>query len=196
MTNDLERRVEAAFAAFTDRITINSGDQNPEYPSARELPESLARGRRLRIWATPIAAAAAVVAVAGLTIILTRGEGHGSPSAAGSPSTSSSTQSSARVSASSTTAPAMTTQTVTIASHCGIKFLQFNGRNWQAVNPIPEPPTRPDAQGNVSLTGGTPGTITLVDHDTLRFVVDESKVNSPVKIVVFHPTTKSIPLCA
>jgi hypothetical protein len=80
-------------------------------------------------------------------------------------------------------------------SHCGIHYAQFAGRTWTSVKTVPEPASRPDANGTTRYFGYTPGTMTLIDANTLLFTIDLTKVDATVKTVTFHPTSKPPPGC-
>ena len=196
MTEPIERSVEAAFAAMADLVDVDDAagrfsDVGVDTPAGR----ASVHRRRWR-WTAPVAAAAIVAGVAG-AVALGRGSTHTAAPLAGSPqSTPTGSVRPNPTTHRTASPPAGAGRPFVAPSHCGIKFIRYAGRNWEAVHPIAEPATRPDARGDVSLTGGTPGTITRIGKNTLRFAIDESKVSSPAKVVVFHPTSKSIPLCA
>ena len=80
-------------------------------------------------------------------------------------------------------------------SHCGIHYAQFAGRTWKSAKTVPEPTPRPDANGTTSYFGYTPGTMTMIDTNTLLFTIDVSKVDATVKTVAFHPTSEPPPGC-
>ena len=81
-------------------------------------------------------------------------------------------------------------------SHCGIDFARFGGRIWRAQTPLPEPRTLPDAKGITTYTSYTAGTMTLLDDEIARFVIDERRYEVPGSpVVLFHPTTLTPPLC-
>lgn len=73
-----------------------------------------------------------------------------------------------------------------VYSHCGIEFVRFGDRYWQTDNPVPQPGRSPY----------TPGTMTLVDQNTLKFTVDADEVPAKSIVVYFHPTTERPPPCA
>lgn len=85
---------------------------------------------------------------------------------------------------------------VTVYSHCGIRFMEFGDRHWKAENPVPAPTPRPNSQGIVEVDNYTPGMVTLIEQDTLKFAVDDSAVQEQNIVVYFHPTTKHPPPCA
>lgn len=82
-------------------------------------------------------------------------------------------------------------------SHCGIEFARLGGEVWRAARPIREPLALPDADGITTYTAYTAGTMTLVDDELLRFVIDERRYEvSGSPVVVFRRTTVDPPLCA
>lgn len=83
-----------------------------------------------------------------------------------------------------------------LATHCGITFALFGGRTWQAVGTPAVPVSKPNPDGTISYTGYTPGSMTLLSTDQLRFTVDETAVTGPTKTVMFHPTSTQPRLCA
>ncbi|WP_028662310.1 hypothetical protein [Saccharomonospora iraqiensis] len=86
-------------------------------------------------------------------------------------------------------------RTLTLVSHCGIRFASVDGRIWEAEEPAPEPTPRAGADGTVSDTGRTAGTWTRVDRDTAHFVVDPARYHHDGSPIVFHPTDAEPPPC-
>jgi hypothetical protein len=74
-----------------------------------------------------------------------------------------------------------------VSSHCGIHYAVFAGRIWKAVKAVPE------SSGIGYLY--TPGTMTLLDPNTLLFTIDTTTVHTTVETVTFHPTTDQPPGC-
>ena len=75
--------------------------------------------------------------------------------------------------------------------HCGVPVVGFGGRSWQPVAPAPNYPGPRPVNGIATYTGYAPGTMTLVNARTLRFVADNSAVASPFS-VVFEPLTAGV----
>lgn len=75
--------------------------------------------------------------------------------------------------------------------HCGVPVVDFGGRAWQPVAPVPRYPGPRPVNGTATYTGYVVGTMTLVNARTLRFVADESAVASPFS-VVFEPLTARV----
>jgi hypothetical protein len=72
--------------------------------------------------------------------------------------------------------------------HCGVPIVDFGGRAWRPVPPVPKYPGPRPVNGTATYTGYVPGTMTLVNARTLRFAADDSAVASPFS-VVFEPVT-------
>jgi hypothetical protein len=72
-------------------------------------------------------------------------------------------------------------------SHCGIHYAVFAGKTWKAVTAVPE-------SSGIGFNY-TPGTMTLVDANTLVFTIDTTKIHASVKTVTFYPTTDQPPGC-
>lgn len=84
-------------------------------------------------------------------------------------------------------------------THCGISTARFSGRDWQATAPRPEPARRTGPDGSVHYSGYTAGTMTLVAHDLLRFVVTDPEAVGQGQSVDFTPlpvATQPPPPCA
>ncbi|MEQ3553143.1 hypothetical protein WIS52_21960 [Pseudonocardia nematodicida] len=59
---------------------------------------------------------------------------------------------------------------VRVLSHCGVRWMQWQGRSWTAENPQPEPAPLPDpAGGTVTVDGYTTGVVTRTGPDSLIF---------------------------
>jgi hypothetical protein len=72
--------------------------------------------------------------------------------------------------------------------HCGVPIVDFGGRTWQPVAPVPKYPGPRPVNGTATYTGYVAGTMRLVNARTLRFVSGSSAVVSPFS-VVFEPLT-------
>lgn len=72
--------------------------------------------------------------------------------------------------------------------HCGVPIVDFGGRAWQPVAPVPEYPGPRPVNGTTTYTGYVIGTMTLMNARTLRFVAGDSAVASPFS-VVYKPLT-------
>lgn len=66
--------------------------------------------------------------------------------------------------------------------HCGVPVVEFGGRAWKPVPPVPTYPGPRPENGVTTYTGYIPGTMTLVNVRTLRFVADASAVASPFSV--------------
>jgi hypothetical protein len=75
--------------------------------------------------------------------------------------------------------------------HCSVPLVEFGGRAWQPVAPVPAYPGPRQVNGATTYTGYVAGTMTLVTARTLRFVADDSAVASPFS-VVYEPVTGRI----
>jgi hypothetical protein len=75
--------------------------------------------------------------------------------------------------------------------HCGVPIVDFGGRAWQAVAPVPKYPGPRPVNGTATYTGYVAGTMTLVNARTLRFAAGDSAVASPFS-VVFEPLTVQV----
>ena len=75
--------------------------------------------------------------------------------------------------------------------HCGVPIVEFGGRAWQPIAPVPAYPGPRQVNGTATYTGYVAGTMTLVNARTLRFVADDSAVASPFS-VVYEPLTSRI----
>lgn len=75
--------------------------------------------------------------------------------------------------------------------HCGVPVVDFGGRAWQPVAPVPRYPGPRPVNGTATYTGYAVGTMTLVNARTLRFVANDSAVASPFS-VVFEPLTARV----
>lgn len=75
--------------------------------------------------------------------------------------------------------------------HCGVPVVDFGGRAWRPVAPVPGYPGPRPVNGTSTYTGYVAGTMTLVNARTLRFAADESAVASPFS-VVFEPLTARV----
>ena len=67
--------------------------------------------------------------------------------------------------------------------HCGVPLVDFGGRAWQPVAPVPRYPGPRPVNGTITYTGYVAGTMTFVNARTLRFVADDSAVASPFSVV-------------
>jgi len=72
--------------------------------------------------------------------------------------------------------------------HCGAPIVDFGGRTWQPVAPVPAYPGPRLVNGTATYTGYVAGTMTLVNARRLLFVADGSAVASPFS-VVYEPLT-------
>ena len=72
--------------------------------------------------------------------------------------------------------------------HCGVPIVDFGGRTWQPVAPVPAYPGPRLVNGTATYTGYVAGTMTLVNARKLLFVADSSAVASPFS-VVYEPLT-------
>ena len=72
--------------------------------------------------------------------------------------------------------------------HCGVPIVDFGGRTWQPVAPVPAYPGPRLVNGTATYTGYVAGTMTLVNARRLLFVADSSVVASPFS-VVYEPLT-------
>ena len=72
--------------------------------------------------------------------------------------------------------------------HCGAPVVDFGGRTWQPVAPVPAYPGPRLVNGTATYTGYVAGTMTLVNARRLLFVADSSAVASPFS-VVYEPLT-------
>jgi hypothetical protein len=72
--------------------------------------------------------------------------------------------------------------------HCGVPIVDFGGRTWQPVAPVPAYPGPRLVNGTATYTGYVAGTMTLVNARRLLFVADGSAVASPFS-VVYEPLT-------
>ena len=72
--------------------------------------------------------------------------------------------------------------------HCGVPIVDFGGRTWQPVAPVPAYPGPRLVNGTATYTGYVAGTMTLVNTRRLLFVADSSAVASPFS-VVYEPLT-------
>jgi hypothetical protein len=72
--------------------------------------------------------------------------------------------------------------------HCGVPIVDFGGRTWQPVAPVPAYPGPRLVNGTATYTGYVAGTMTLVNARRLLFVADSSAVASPFS-VVYEPLT-------
>jgi hypothetical protein len=77
-------------------------------------------------------------------------------------------------------------------THCGVQFAAFGGQTWKVVQPVADPEGTPFARGAINYL---PGTATLIDASTLRFVVADNSRTIPGEVVTFHPTSEPMPLC-
>lgn len=84
---------------------------------------------------------------------------------------------------------------ITLNTHCGIRFANFNGQTWATTPTLPEPKPRPPADGKAVYTGQTTGTFTLTSRDTAHFTVDTSKYIHDGTPVLFHVTDKQPTPC-
>jgi hypothetical protein len=75
--------------------------------------------------------------------------------------------------------------------HCGVPIVDFGGRAWQPVAPVPKYPGPRPVNGTTTYTGYVIGTMTLINARTLRFVAGDSAVASPFS-VVYEPLTARI----
>jgi hypothetical protein len=81
-------------------------------------------------------------------------------------------------------------------THCGGEYATFAGRTWQTDDPPGNLTPRADATGTTRVTGYLYGTMTLVDRDRAKFVIDPAGVAEPPPgPVLFHPFGKPAPLC-
>jgi hypothetical protein len=69
--------------------------------------------------------------------------------------------------------------------HCGVPLVEFGGRGWLPVQPVPHYPGSRTGVENGYVTG----TMTLVTPATLRFIADIHTVTAPY-VVNFSPATK------
>ncbi len=83
-----------------------------------------------------------------------------------------------------------------LPTHCGIEFVVFGGRAWQATDPQPEPATLPDSHGVTSYSGDVAGTATLTDQSKRRFAVRDPGCAANGQTYTFTPAKNPIPLCA
>jgi hypothetical protein len=67
--------------------------------------------------------------------------------------------------------------------HCGVPIVDFGGRAWQPVAPVPAYPGPRLVNGTAIYTGYVAGTMTLVNARRLLFVADSSAVASPFSVV-------------
>jgi hypothetical protein len=75
--------------------------------------------------------------------------------------------------------------------HCGVPIVDFGGRTWQPVAPVPAYPGPRLVNGTATYTGYVAGTITLANARRLLFVADSSAVASPFS-VVYEPLTDRV----
>jgi hypothetical protein len=78
-------------------------------------------------------------------------------------------------------------------SHCGIGWAHFGGRDWASAVVEPDPGAQPDARGITHYTGYTPGFMTLVDQNTVRF---EALGAVGEVLVEMHPVNAPAPACS
>ena len=149
MPSDLERPTAAASAATNDLANYDAARQRGGTTIEDRTGPTPTHAPPWR-WAAPLTAAAIVVGAAAFARDSTH---RATPPRAGS---ARSTPAAARPSSpdtSRTTAAMPVAHPFVAPSHCGIRFIVYGGRNWEAAHPIAQPPTRPDRDGNVSLTG-------------------------------------------
>ena len=72
--------------------------------------------------------------------------------------------------------------------HCGVPIVDFGGRTWQPVAPVPAYPGPRAVNGTATYTGYVAGTMTLINARRLLFVAVSSAVASPFS-VVYEPLT-------
>jgi hypothetical protein len=80
-------------------------------------------------------------------------------------------------------------------THCGIAYAPFGGQTWKAVEPRPEPPAVAGPDGITVYSGYTAGTMTLVDAETARFVVDVRYAAAADPVVDFRRSDERMPIC-
>ncbi len=109
----------------------------------------------------------------------------------------------AAVSCSAPTAPSVPVQAaptteaaaavpIRLATHCGIRDADFEGRHWVAITPAPEPEPVPGPSGSTRYDGYTTGTMTLLSPGLARFAADTA--TGPVQ-VDFRPAPAPPGLC-
>jgi hypothetical protein len=69
-------------------------------------------------------------------------------------------------------------------THCGIELAQFAGANWRAERPFDGP-----------LPGYIAGTMTLLDRDAARFVVDKQHFQTSLEVIHYRKITEAVPAC-
>jgi hypothetical protein len=75
--------------------------------------------------------------------------------------------------------------------HCGVPIVDFGGRTWQPVAPVPAYPGPRLVNGIATYTGYVAGTMTLINARRLLFVADSSAVPSSFS-VVYEPLTDRV----
>lgn len=201
MDDDVELRLRSAFAASARLV-----DDGVSAPAG--VTELAADDRRRRGgWRAPrlVAAVVGVVLVGGVAVGATLAVGHhdrvGAP-VLSTPLTSSSGSVGVAVppfSGSPRTGPATPQFGVAypfdLYTHCGIDFAMFGGWYWQAIIALPDPRRTPDAHGVTTYTGYVSGLMTLVDQDTVQFVVHDPTVDINGQVVRFRSRSTQPPPC-
>lgn len=88
-----------------------------------------------------------------------------------------------------------TAEPFSLLTHCGISSTEYAGRWWAAVSPPPVPQRRADVTGIATGDHYTDGTMTLVNHNLLTFVVTHPLVEEVGLTVEFVPTATPVSLC-
>jgi hypothetical protein len=79
---------------------------------------------------------------------------------------------------------------VEVSSHCGIKYMWYAGRHWEAENPLPDPGPQPAGDGLMSYKGTVSGKAVWVDDTTVNLIVEG------LPVVTFHPARSTPAPCA
>ena len=81
--------------------------------------------------------------------------------------------------------------------HCGAPLVQFAGRAWKPVPPVPAYPGPREVNGTATYTGYVAGTMTFVNARTLRFVAGAGAVARPFSVLYEQSAARiTVPVCA
>jgi hypothetical protein len=80
--------------------------------------------------------------------------------------------------------------------HCGLQYASFGGRQWEAVEPVPNPTPEQLAAQRWSAVNELAGTMTLVNSNLARFEWQAGPEGWESGTVDFVPIIRETPACA